>query len=60
MCDFSSARPNERCSSRALFVCDFVATVELIDIAYINEGHERTLKSDVRYRFVIDMATLTQ
>lgn len=41
-------------------MCDFVATLELIDIANINEAHERTLKSDVRYRFVIDMATLTQ
>ncbi len=33
--------------------------VEVIDIAYINEAYERMLKSDVRYRFVIDMATLT-
>ena len=33
--------------------------IELIDMAYINEAYERMLKSDVRYRFVIDMATLT-
>jgi alcohol dehydrogenase (NADP+) len=33
--------------------------IELIDIAYINEAYERMLKSDVRYRFVIDMASLT-
>ena len=33
--------------------------IELIDIANINEAYERMLKSDVRYRFVIDMATLT-
>lgn len=32
--------------------------IELIDIAYINEAYERMLKSDVRYRFVIDMASL--
>lgn len=32
--------------------------IELIDIASINEAYERMLKSDVRYRFVIDMATL--
>jgi uncharacterized zinc-type alcohol dehydrogenase-like protein len=33
--------------------------IEIIDIANINEAYERMLKSDVRYRFVIDMATLT-
>jgi uncharacterized zinc-type alcohol dehydrogenase-like protein len=33
--------------------------IELIDIASINEAFTRILKSDVRYRFVIDMATLT-
>ena len=33
--------------------------IEMIDISYINEAYERMLKSDVRYRFVIDMATLT-
>jgi uncharacterized zinc-type alcohol dehydrogenase-like protein len=32
--------------------------IEMIDIANINEAYERMLKSDVRYRFVIDMATL--
>ncbi len=32
--------------------------IELIDIAYVNEAYERMLKSDVRYRFVIDMASL--
>ncbi len=32
--------------------------VEKIDISYINEAFERMLKSDVRYRFVIDMASL--
>jgi uncharacterized zinc-type alcohol dehydrogenase-like protein len=33
--------------------------VELIDMSYINEAYERMLKSDVRYRFVIDMASLS-
>ena len=34
------------------------ADVERIPIAKINEAYERLLKSDVKYRFVIDMATL--
>ena len=33
--------------------------IELIDIASINNAYARMLKSDVRYRFVIDMASLT-
>jgi len=32
--------------------------VEVIAIQNINDAYERTVKSDVRYRFVIDMATL--
>jgi uncharacterized zinc-type alcohol dehydrogenase-like protein len=32
--------------------------VEMIDIQNINEAYERMLKSDVRYRFVIDLASL--
>ena len=32
--------------------------VEVIDIATINDAYERMLKGDVRYRFVIDMASL--
>jgi len=31
---------------------------ELISADYINEAYERVLKSDVRYRFVIDVATM--
>ena len=30
--------------------------IELIDIASVNEAYERMLRSDVRYRFVIDMS----
>ena len=32
--------------------------IELIPIQKINEAYERILRSDVKYRFVIDMATL--
>jgi uncharacterized zinc-type alcohol dehydrogenase-like protein len=32
--------------------------IELIDIQDINQAYERMLKSDVKYRFVIDMASL--
>jgi uncharacterized zinc-type alcohol dehydrogenase-like protein len=34
------------------------ADVEVIPIDKINEAYERMLKSDVRYRFVIDIASL--
>lgn len=34
------------------------ADVEVIPMDYINTAYERMLKSDVRYRFVVDMATL--
>ncbi len=34
------------------------ADVELIPIQYINEAYERMNKSDVKYRFVIDLASL--
>ena len=35
-----------------------VSDVEVIPIQKINEAFERVLKSDVKYRFVIDMASL--
>lgn len=35
-----------------------VSDIETIPMHYINAAYERMLKSDVRYRFVIDMATL--
>ncbi|MGN6778643.1 NAD(P)-dependent alcohol dehydrogenase, partial [Rhizobium sp.] len=37
---------------------NIVAEIEKIDIQDINEAYERVLKSDVRYRFVIDIASL--
>jgi uncharacterized zinc-type alcohol dehydrogenase-like protein len=35
-----------------------VSDIETIPVAAINDAYERMLKSDVKYRFVIDMATL--
>ena len=32
--------------------------IEVIPIEKVNEAYERVFKSDVRYRFVIDMASL--
>lgn len=37
---------------------NIVSDIELIKMADINEAYERILKSDVKYRFVIDMSTL--
>jgi uncharacterized zinc-type alcohol dehydrogenase-like protein len=37
-----------------------VSDVEVISIETINEAYERVIKSDVKYRFVIDMKTLKQ
>lgn len=35
-----------------------VSDIETIEMAQINEAYERMLKGDVKYRFVIDMASL--
>lgn len=37
---------------------NIVADVEVIPIQKVNEAYERLLKSDVKYRFTIDMASL--
>lgn len=37
---------------------NIVADIEMISIQQINEAYERLLKGDVKYRFVIDMASL--
>jgi len=37
---------------------NIVSDIEMIDIKNIKTAYERMLKGDVRYRFVIDMATL--
>lgn len=39
---------------------NIVSDIEVIPIQKVNEAYERVLKSDVRYRFVIDMASLKQ
>ena len=37
---------------------DVTPEIEVIEPDYINEAYERVLASDVRYRFVIDTASL--
>ena len=37
---------------------NITSDIELIPIQKINEAYDRLLKSDVKYRFVIDMASL--
>lgn len=37
---------------------NITADIEMISMDYINIAYERMLKSDVKYRFVIDMSTL--
>ena len=37
---------------------NIVSDIELIRMDQINDAYERLLKSDVKYRFVIDMSTL--
>ncbi len=37
---------------------NIVSDVEMIRIGEVNEAYERLLKNDVRYRFVVDMASL--
>lgn len=39
---------------------NITADIELIPMQKINEAYERMLKSDVKYRFVIDMSSLKQ
>lgn len=37
---------------------NIVSDIEMLDIKDINEAYERMIKGDVKYRFVIDLATL--
>jgi uncharacterized zinc-type alcohol dehydrogenase-like protein len=37
---------------------DIAADIEVISVDQVNEAYERMLKADVRYRFVIDTASL--
>ncbi|MBP7243264.1 MAG: NAD(P)-dependent alcohol dehydrogenase, partial [Amaricoccus sp.] len=34
------------------------ADIELVPVAAVNQAFERLLRSDVKYRFVLDMSTL--
>jgi uncharacterized zinc-type alcohol dehydrogenase-like protein len=43
------------CAARGI-----VSDVEVIPVQRIEEAYERTVKGDVRYRFVIDNASLQQ
>lgn len=37
---------------------NIVSDIEIVPMDYINSAYERIVKSDVKYRFVIDMNTL--
>ena len=37
---------------------NIVSDIEMIRMDQVNDAYERMLRSDVKYRFVIDMATL--
>jgi uncharacterized zinc-type alcohol dehydrogenase-like protein len=37
-----------------------VSDVEIIAIEKINEAYDRMVRSDVKYRFVVDLASLKQ
>lgn len=37
---------------------NIVSDIEIISMQGINEAYTRTLKGDVKYRFVIDLASL--
>jgi alcohol dehydrogenase (NADP+) len=39
---------------------EIVSDIEMIPIQEIEQAYERMLRSDVKYRFVIDSATLAQ
>ncbi|MEH6406516.1 MAG: NAD(P)-dependent alcohol dehydrogenase [Leeuwenhoekiella sp.] len=39
---------------------NIVSDIEMIDMQNINEAYDRVVKSDVKYRFVIDMKSLKQ
>ena len=39
---------------------NIVSDVEMIDIQNINRAYERMMKSDVKYRFVIDIKSLKE
>ena len=56
----SAASPRPRRCSTSAAQHKIVSDIELIPIQKINEAYERMIKADVRYRFVIDNASLKQ
>ena len=50
-------KETQRCSTSAV-AHKIASDIEVIPIQKVNEANERVQKSDVRYRFVIDMASL--
>ena len=43
---------------KMVFINDIVPDIEIISMKVITASYERMLKGDVKYRFVIGMATL--
>jgi uncharacterized zinc-type alcohol dehydrogenase-like protein len=39
---------------------NIASDVEVVPIQRIEEAYDRTVRSDVRYRFVVDIASLSQ
>ena len=54
----SAASPRPRRCSTTAPQHGITADVEVIPVARVNEAYDRMLKNDVRYRFVLDLATL--
>ena len=59
LADRRHRRRRRRCSTSAPSTASS-SDIEMIPIQKINEAYERMLKSDVKYRFVIDMASLAE
>ncbi len=61
---YSAAGATSTLASTTIAMLDFcgehkiTADVEVIPIQKVNEAYDRLLKSDVKYRFSIDMASL--
>jgi uncharacterized zinc-type alcohol dehydrogenase-like protein len=37
---------------------DIVSDIEMVSVDKLNEAYDRVVKADVKYRFVIDLASL--
>ena len=54
----SAASPRRRRCSISAGNTNITADVEVIPVQKVNEAYDRLLKADVKYRFVIDMASI--